>query len=75
MLQLQWKNVFYLAAEIYAFGGLTYLILSSGELQSWAKVEKKSGDNDIPAISHVSYDEERDSERERLYSAAIQQPS
>ncbi|XP_065836109.1 sialin-like isoform X1 [Oscarella lobularis] len=37
ILQLQWKNIFYLAAEIYAFGGLTYLILSSGQIQWWAK--------------------------------------
>ena len=27
----------YLAAEIYAFGGITYLILSSGQIQWWAK--------------------------------------
>ena len=58
--------MFYLTAEIYAFGGITYLILSSGELQPWAKVNKKSSDNGMPSNGHVIYDEER--ERETLLS-------
>ena len=32
----QWSNVFFLSAEIYAFGALIFLILGSGKKQWWA---------------------------------------
>ena len=44
--------MFYLTSEIYVFGGITYLILSSGDLQSWAKVDKTSRDNGTLANDH-----------------------
>lgn len=33
----QWQIVFYIAAAIYAFGAVFYLIFASGELQPWAR--------------------------------------
>ncbi|XP_065836113.1 sialin-like isoform X2 [Oscarella lobularis] len=73
VLKLQWNNVFYLTAEIYAFGGIAYLILSSGELQSWAaKVDKKSRDMACPPTV-ILFTKKRG--RERLYLAANQQSS
>jgi len=30
-----WRNVFYIAAGVYAFGTIVYLIFGSGSRQSW----------------------------------------
>ena len=32
----EWREVFIIAAEIYIFGAIAYLILASGEKQPWA---------------------------------------
>ena len=32
----EWREVFIIAAEIYVFGALVFLILASGEKQPWA---------------------------------------
>ena len=32
----EWQKVFFLAAGIYAVGAVVYLIIGSGERQSWA---------------------------------------
>ena len=32
----QWQSVFYLAAAVYAFGAIVYLLFGSGNRQSWA---------------------------------------
>ena len=32
----EWQMVFFLAAGIYAFGGVIYIICARGELQPWA---------------------------------------
>ncbi|XP_065843595.1 sialin-like [Oscarella lobularis] len=45
-LQLEWRNVFYLAAEIYVFGAIVFLILASGNLQWWAGGIKKLKDDE-----------------------------
>ncbi|XP_065835453.1 sialin-like [Oscarella lobularis] len=59
ILQLQWKNIFYVTAEIYVFGGLTYLILSSGRIQWWASDGlDQSRENGKPANSNSIYEEE-----------------
>ena len=36
----EWQIVFYIAAAIYVFGAVFYLIFGSGELQPWAREEK-----------------------------------
>ncbi len=33
----EWQRVFFLSAAIYVIGALVYLVLSSGEIQDWAK--------------------------------------
>ncbi|XP_012942626.1 sialin [Aplysia californica] len=35
----EWQIVFYVAAAIYIFGAVFYIIFASGELQPWARVE------------------------------------
>ncbi|XP_050396704.1 sialin isoform X1 [Patella vulgata] len=42
----EWQIVFYVAAGIYIFGAIFYILFASGELQDWAKVEDDSK-NDI----------------------------
>lgn len=32
-----WRTVFYISAAIYVFGVISYTLLGSGEVQSWAK--------------------------------------
>jgi len=32
----EWQSVFYLAAAVYAFGAVVYLLFGSGNRQSWA---------------------------------------
>lgn len=34
----EWKIVFYIAAGIYLIGSTLYFFMSSGEVQSWAKI-------------------------------------
>lgn len=46
--QDEWREVFILSAELYLFGMLIYLILGSGEEQSWAKKKK------VDVLSRVS---------------------
>eukprot|EP00118_Oscarella_pearsei_P006531 m.29645 g.29645 ORF g.29645 m.29645 type:complete len:491 (+) comp31204_c0_seq3:156-1628(+) len=46
-LKLEWRNVFYLCAEINMFGVLIYLILASGRLQWWANGVTKKGVQEI----------------------------
>ena len=36
----EWQIVFYIAAAIYVFGAVFYLIFGSGELQPWAREER-----------------------------------
>ncbi|XP_071171387.1 sialin-like [Mytilus edulis] len=38
--QDEWQKVFYIAAAIYAFGAVFYLIFGSGELQDWAREKR-----------------------------------
>ena len=43
-----WEKVFYLAAGIYAFGSVFYILFSSGEEQLWAKREAQGeGEEDV----------------------------
>ena len=37
----QWQIVFYVAAAIYLFGAIFYLIFGSGELQPWAREQRE----------------------------------
>ena len=37
----EWREVFTIAAEVYVFGALIYLILASGEKQPWAEGKRK----------------------------------
>ncbi|XP_059168721.1 sialin-like isoform X2 [Physella acuta] len=37
--QEQWRQVFYIAAAIYVFGAIFFIVFSSGDLQTWAKQE------------------------------------
>jgi len=59
----EWREVFIIAAELYLFGALIYLILGTGKEQSWArgpvdskKVSKTEG------ISRTLWDENQDVE-------------
>lgn len=38
----QWQIVFYVAAAIYLFGAVFYLIFGSGELQHWAREQRET---------------------------------
>ena len=38
--------MFIVAAEIYVFAGIIYLVLGSGKRQRWAAEEEKSSDSD-----------------------------
>ncbi|XP_064631101.1 sialin-like [Lineus longissimus] len=42
----QWRIVFYIAAGIYTFGALFYIIIGSGDIQSWAMEEITTPHND-----------------------------
>ena len=44
ILRAQWHDVFFLSAEIYAFGAVMFLILGSGEQQWWADGPMKDSD-------------------------------
>ena len=41
MYREEWREVFILAAEIYIFGALIFLILGRGERQWWARESKE----------------------------------
>lgn len=41
----EWRNVFWVLVAVYAVGGVVYLILGSGELQSWNSVERRPSMN------------------------------
>lgn len=36
----EWQIVFYIAAAIYLFGAVFFIIFASGELQPWSMVEQ-----------------------------------
>ena len=55
---MEWRNVFILSAEIYAFGGLFFLILSSGKQQWWGAGLRKG----TPS-SHIVNVKDDDGER------------
>ena len=40
----EWQKVFFLAAAIYALGGVLFIILARGELQPWAVEESDRKD-------------------------------
>ncbi|XP_067658052.1 sialin-like [Haliotis asinina] len=40
----EWQVVFYIAAAIYAFGAIFYILFASGELQPWAREESEEGE-------------------------------
>ncbi|KAK3094625.1 hypothetical protein FSP39_004159 [Pinctada imbricata] len=64
----QWQIVFYLAAGIYIFGALFYLIFGSGELQDWARVEKLGEEEEIQVLNDIEmkdYDEKERKEQEK----------
>jgi hypothetical protein len=37
--QEQWQIVFFIAAAVYAFGGILFIILARGKIQPWAHDE------------------------------------
>ncbi|GFO11407.1 vesicular glutamate transporter 1 [Plakobranchus ocellatus] len=37
----QWQNTFYVAAGVYCFGAIWYLIFGKGEIQPWAQADKE----------------------------------
>ncbi len=56
--QDEWREVFILSAELYLFGMLIYLILGSGQEQSWAK-KKETVDNSLSRVSSPDKDTEK----------------
>jgi len=50
-----WQSVFYISAGIYVFGVITYALLGSGEVQSWAN----KGSNNYEQLPQ---DEDHDTE-------------
>ncbi|XP_012938009.1 sialin [Aplysia californica] len=40
----EWQSAFYVAAAIYCFGAIWYVIFGSGEIQPWAKPNTEGGD-------------------------------
>ena len=38
----EWLSVFFIAASIYVFGCLVYIIFGSAELEPWAKEKQKT---------------------------------
>lgn len=40
--QSEWRLVFFITAGVYLVGALVYLVIGTGELQSWAQLDKKS---------------------------------
>ena len=52
--QMEWREVFIIAAEVYIFGALVYLILAEGTKQWWAdgvKRARSSEDEDEIIVS------------------------
>ena len=53
----EWREVFIIAAEIYVFGAVVYLILGRGERQTWAGGKgsegvNRTGKKSINAVDH-----------------------
>lgn len=36
--QAEWQIVFYIAAAVYLFGAIFYLVFASGEVQDWVQL-------------------------------------
>ncbi|XP_065897720.1 sialin-like isoform X2 [Dysidea avara] len=53
--QQEWTLVFIIAAEIYVFGAIAYLLLASGEKQWWADGVQATNKRDIQAPSSPMY--------------------
>jgi len=58
----EWREVFIIAAEIYIFGAIVYIILASGKKQSWADGPRESNkeQSTIPPGEHNSGSLSRD---------------
>ena len=49
----EWQSAFYVAAAIYCFGALFYILMGSGEIQDWAKCEEGLGGEEAVKF-HIS---------------------
>jgi len=54
----EWREVFVIAAEVYIFGAIAYLILASGEKQPWADGRRQR--HTIEKQDHVKLDRDTD---------------
>jgi len=66
----EWQNVFFLAAGIYAFGSLVFVLLGSGERQSWADAVD---DNRRDELARFSQSDKEQIDSKRPDNATIQQ--
>ena len=75
----EWREVFFISAEIYIFGAIIYLILGSGNKQPWADGYASSKTPQslqngaiVTSMKESSSDQETDdvSEKERLLNGA-----
>ena len=44
VLREQWREVFIIAAEVYMFGLIVFMVAGSAKLQSWAEVRVDNDD-------------------------------
>ena len=47
-LKAQWRNVFFIAAGVYSFGVVFYLVFASGDKQPWAEGTRRDPSNFTP---------------------------
>ncbi|XP_060068011.1 sialin-like [Ylistrum balloti] len=43
----EWRVAFYIAAAIYTFGGIFYIVFAKGRIQPWASDEEDDDDEDV----------------------------
>ena len=77
----EWRDVFIISAEIYAFGFVMYLILASGEEQYWANGWPPRNDSSDSNTFNMSVVEKSSSVKQSVQVAAsidktklVQQP-
>jgi ACS family sodium-dependent inorganic phosphate cotransporter-like MFS transporter 5 len=47
LLREQWRQVFIITAEVYAFGIIVFLVVGSAELQPWARMDVKKEERSV----------------------------